>query len=155
MKQVIFNLFSFTLYTVSPILRVCVCVCVCACVCVCTCAQWCLTLYNPLDGSLPGGLLCPWNFPGKNTRAGCHFLRQRIFLTQGSNLRLLHLPHWQAAILPLVLPRKPITIRIGCVCGGVFFFTVYRFAVTLHQAKLLALFFQQHLLTSSLCVTFW
>ena len=76
----------------------CVCVCVCACVCVCTCAQWCLTLYNPLDGSLPGGLLCPWNFPGKNTRAGCHFPLQRIFWTQGSNSRLLHcrqiLYHW-------------------------------------------------------------
>ena len=26
-----------------------------------------------------------WNFPGKNTGAGCHFLLQGIFLTQGSN----------------------------------------------------------------------
>ena len=26
---------------------------------------------------------------------GCHFLLQRIFLTQGSNLDLLHLLHWQ------------------------------------------------------------
>ena len=24
-------------------------------------------------------LLCPWNFPGKNTGAGCHFLFQGIF----------------------------------------------------------------------------
>ena len=32
----------------------------------------------------------PWDFPGKNTRVGCHFLLQEIFLTQGSNLRLLH-----------------------------------------------------------------
>ena len=29
-------------------------------------------------------LLCPWDFPGKNTGAGCHFLLQSIFLTQGS-----------------------------------------------------------------------
>ena len=36
-------------------------------------------------------LLCPWNFPGKNTEVGCHFLLQGIFLTQGSNLHLLHL----------------------------------------------------------------
>ena len=33
-------------------------------------------------------LLCPWNFPGKNTGVGCHFLLQGIFLTQGSNLHL-------------------------------------------------------------------
>ena len=38
-------------------------------------------------------LLCPWNSPGKNTAVGCHFLLQGIFLTQGSNLCLLH---WQA-----------------------------------------------------------
>ena len=79
------------------------------------------TLCDPMDCS-SARLLCPWNFPGKNTGAGCHFLLQRIFFTQGSNLRLLHLPHWQAAILPLVLPRKPITIHIGCVWGGVFFY---------------------------------
>ena len=42
-----------------------------------------------------------WNFPGKNTEVGCHFLLQGIFLTQGSNpslLRLLNcrqiLYHW-------------------------------------------------------------
>ena len=35
-------------------------------------------------------LLCPWDFPGKNTRAGSHFLLQGIFPTQGSNLGFLH-----------------------------------------------------------------
>ena len=35
-------------------------------------------------------LLCPWDFPGKSTGVGCHFLLQRIFLTQGSNLGLAH-----------------------------------------------------------------
>ena len=35
-------------------------------------------------------LLCPWGSPGKNTGAGCHFLLQGIFLTQGSNPGLLH-----------------------------------------------------------------
>ena len=38
-------------------------------------------------------LLCPWNFPGKNTEVGCHFLFQGIFLTQGLNPCLLHLLH--------------------------------------------------------------
>ena len=34
-------------------------------------------------------LLCPWNFPDKNTRVGCHFLFQGIFPNQGSNPSLL------------------------------------------------------------------
>ena len=38
----------------------------------------------------PTRLLCPWDFPGKNTRVGCHFLLQGIFPTQGSNPGLLH-----------------------------------------------------------------
>ena len=35
-------------------------------------------------------LLCPWNFPGKNTEAGFHFLLQEIFPTQGLNPGLQH-----------------------------------------------------------------
>ena len=31
-------------------------------------------------------LLCPWNFPGKNTGMGCHSILQGIFLNQGSTL---------------------------------------------------------------------
>ena len=30
--------------------------------------------------------LCPWDSLGKNTGVGCHFLPQKISLTQGSNL---------------------------------------------------------------------
>ena len=37
----------------------------------------------------PGLYLCPWDFPGKKTGMGCHFLLQRIFLTQGLNPNLL------------------------------------------------------------------
>ena len=46
-----------------------------------------------MDYSPPGFFLCPWDFPGKNTRVGCHFLLQGIVLTQGSNPCLLY---WQA-----------------------------------------------------------
>ena len=55
-------------------------------------------------GLQPTRLLSPLNFPGKNTEAGCHFLLQGIFPTQGSNLCLLH---WQTDSLPLELPGKP------------------------------------------------
>ena len=35
-------------------------------------------------------LLRPWDFLGKSTGVGCHFLLQGIFPTQGSNPGLLH-----------------------------------------------------------------
>ena len=43
----------------------------------------------------------PWNFPGKDTETGCHFLFEVIFLTQGVNVYFLHLLHWQVTSLPL------------------------------------------------------
>ena len=58
----------------------------------------------------PTRLLCPWDPPGKNTGVGCHSLLQGIFQTQGSNLQLLRLLHWQAGSLPLVPPRKPVQV---------------------------------------------
>ena len=68
------------------------------CVCECVplfCTSWTIALR----------LLCPWDSPGKNTGVGCHFLLQKIFLTQGSNLRLLH---WQVGSLPAdEPPGKP------------------------------------------------
>ena len=52
-------------------------------------------------------LLCPWDSPGRNIGVGHHILLQGVFLTQGSNLCLLHLLHWQVCSLPLVLSGKP------------------------------------------------
>ena len=49
-------------------------------------------------------LLCPWNFPGKNTAAGCPFLLQGIVSTQKSNPHLLPLLHRQVDSLPLCHP---------------------------------------------------
>ena len=50
----------------------------------------CSGMSNSLQshGLWPINLLCPWNFPGQNTGAGCHFLLQRIFPTQGQNMHL-------------------------------------------------------------------
>ena len=66
-------------------------------------ARSCLTLLW-LHGQQPTGLLCPWDFPGKNTGVGCRFLLQGIFPTQGLNLCLLH---WQADSLLVSPPGKP------------------------------------------------
>ena len=80
-------------------------ICVCKPHCVFSVTQSCLTIHCPMDYSLPG---CPWNFPGKNTGVGCHFLLQGIFLTQGSNPHLLCLLHWQVDSLLLMPAGKPI-----------------------------------------------
>ena len=41
-------------------------------------------------GLLPTRLLCPWDFPGKNTGLACHFLLQGILQIHGLNPCLLH-----------------------------------------------------------------
>ena len=61
------------------------------CIRLCVCAQWLshVWLYDPVDCRL----LCPWDFPGKNTGASCYLLLQRICPTQGLNslhLSFLH-----------------------------------------------------------------
>ena len=58
-------------------------------------------------GRQPIRLLCPGHSPGKNTGEGCHALLQGIFSTQGSNLQILCLLHWQASSLPLSYQGRP------------------------------------------------
>ena len=53
-------------------------------------------------------LLCPRDFPGKNTGVGCHAPLQGVFLTQESNPCLLHLWHWQAK---MELVNKQLTFQ--------------------------------------------
>ena len=72
-----------------------------------TLLQSCLTLCNPMDCSHPR------DSPGKSTGVGCHFLLQRICLTQGFKQCLLFrdskqcLLHWKAGSLPLAPSRTP------------------------------------------------
>ena len=68
-----------------------------------------ISVENSLAGSQK--FLCPWDFPGKNTGVGYHFLLQRIFLNLGLNPCLLDLLHWHSDSLPpcsffLVLHRS-------------------------------------------------
>ena len=69
----------------------------------------------PISDSLqPYGLqptrpLCSWVFSGKNTGVGCHFLLQGIFLSQGSNLCLLH---GQVDSLPLMTQEAPKSLSL-------------------------------------------
>ena len=62
-------------------------------------------------------LLCLWDFPGKNTGMGCHFL------LQGLNLHLFCLLHWQVDSLPLAPRGKPLH-------------AIYRYIVRKHNKAL-------------------
>ena len=89
---------------------VCVCVCMCVCVCVCVCREEWLRVAAVVVLSLKSVQLfaTPWTvahqppismrFPRQEYWSGLPFLLQGIFLTQGSNPRLLH---WQVDSLPL------------------------------------------------------
>ena len=72
----------------------------------------------------PTRLFYPWNFPGKNTGVGCHFLLQGIFPTEGSNPQLLHLLHWQVDSFPLAPPveSEDCLNQTGVVGEGLWFF---------------------------------
>ena len=53
---------------------------VCVCVCVCSVA---LVVSNSAIPWTIARLLCPWDFPGKNTGMGCHALLPGIFPNPG------------------------------------------------------------------------
>ena len=65
-----------------------------------------------LLGLQPARFLCPYNFPGKNSGVGCHFLLQGIFPTQGLNPGVLCLLHC-CRILPPEPSVKPVTYGYG------------------------------------------
>ena len=80
--------------------------------CVCSIAQlYQLVVSDSLrpHGLQPTRFLCPWYFSGKNTGVGFHFLLQRIFPTQESNLcheDSLPLSHLGSPILYLTRLKK-------------------------------------------------
>ena len=63
------------------------------------CASFSCSIASVMSDSLqpcglqPAKLLCPWNYPGKNTGVGLHALLQGIFPTQRSNPGLMCLLH--------------------------------------------------------------
>ena len=94
-------------------------------------------------GLQPARLLCPWDFPGKNTGIDCHLLLQGISLSQGSN-----------PLSPVLAGRFFSTEPIGkplidtCVCACILsLFSHVPLSVTLwtvaHQAPLFMGFSRQ------------
>ena len=90
--------------------------CLCPCLCVCLLSRfsrvWLFATQWTVGFLCTIRLLCPQNAPGKNTGADCLDLLQGIFPTQGLNLHLLCLLHWQTGSLPLVPLGKLIYVYI-------------------------------------------
>ena len=75
--------------------------------CCFSCVRLCVTLWTVAhQASLSMGF-------SRQLWSGLPFLLQGTFPTQGSNLHLLCLLHWQAGSLPLVLPGKPFPQLLG------------------------------------------
>ena len=82
-------------------------------------------------GLWPARLLCPWDFPSKNTGVGCHSLLQG-FPTQGWNSSLLH---WQVDSLPLSHQGSPQRQRIHTVfsCCELYFSKILNIISTVYK----------------------
>ena len=76
-------------------------------------------------------------FSRKNTGVGCHFLLQGIFLTQGLNLHLLHLLHWQAdSTSPIFTLSITLNTDIGTCPGSRFLYLLWTMAINFYLVPL-------------------
>ena len=69
----------------------------------------------------PTRLLCPWDFPGKNTGVDCHLLLQCIKVKSLSRVQLLATP-WTAAprlLCPWDFPGKSTGVGCHCLLPGI------------------------------------
>ena len=88
-------------------------------------------------GLEPTRILHPWNFPGKSTGVGCHFLLQGIFPTPGSNpglprckQMLYPLSHHQLSILYSNVYISSTYKKVcGIGCGFPFFPPAHSFSI--------------------------
>ena len=127
--------------------------------CCCLVAESCLTLRR--HGLQPTRLLCPWDFPGKSTGVGCHFLLQGCILYivpvciyVNSNLLIHPIPIFPLGRYPNIcsvcLGRKSkerghICIHIVCVYIHIYIYIyiqpihfVMQQKLKQHQGKLIA-----------------
>ena len=89
--------------------------------CCCLVAKSCHQLFFDPHGLQPTRPLCPWDSPGKNIGAGCHFLLQGIFPNQRSNTVL---PHCRQT-----LPTEP----PGNCSANRFISTIFLDSIYMHQ----------------------
>ena len=86
--------------------------------CVCMLSPSVMSNFLRPHGLQPTRLLCPWDFPGKNTRLGSYSLLQEVFLTQGSNPGL---PHCRWILYCLSHQGSPCLFIYSCLNTWLFF----------------------------------
>ena len=118
----------------------------------CTVGQLRMTLQS--HELQPARLLHPWNSLGKNTRVGCHFFLQGIFLTQGSKLHLWYLMHWPADSLPLSHLGSPYVMTLLFL---ILYLTAYYFYLNLSVSSLCKWlpFLNERVIVTQLCPTIY
>ena len=122
---------------------VCVCMCVCVCVCVCVLSRFrCTCLFETL-WTIAHQALLSVGFSRQEPWSGLPYPPPGDLLTQGSDLCLLRLLHWQAGSLLLSHRGSPMLTSVtdisGCLCTD-----------KSHGSLTFFLF-----LNISLCVSFW
>ena len=106
----------------------------------CLVTQLCRTLCNPVDCSLPGSSV-HGDYPGKNTRLGCHALLQVVFPTQASHIAggfFYWLSHqgilgWVAYPFSRESSSPRNWTRVSCLAGGFFTNWATREARSIHN----------------------
>ena len=76
----------------------------------CCLVESCVQLFLRPHGLQPPRLLCPWDFLGKNTGVGCHFLLQGSFPPRDQ----IHIPYMRADSLQLSHQRNPLLYLYLC-----------------------------------------
>ena len=76
----------------------------------CVCLSLSVVSDSVTEWTVAPRLLCPWDYPGKNTEVGCHFLLQGISLIQGSNPQS---PALKMCSLPVSHQGRPYTL-VSC-----------------------------------------
>ena len=92
-------------------------------------------------------------FSSKNTGVGCHFLLQGIFSTQGLNLILLCLLHWEAGSLPLSPPGVTLLPVSKCWCTSPQGFVLGLLFLTLSCCLILPASMYSFYLNANECLT--
>ena len=93
----------------------------------------CLLGHSVVSGSVAHQAPLSMDFPSKSTGVGCRCLLQGIFLTQGLNLRLLWLLHWQVdffyfIFLPLSHLGSPSKVKVKSLSHVQLFVTLWTVA---------------------------
>ena len=99
----------------------------------------CLVLSDTLRSPRlqPSRLPCPWNFPGKNTGVGCHFLLLGIFPIQGSNPHLPSLLNWPGRFFTTESLGKPFIHKTVILVNIRILIRIYKQALTPRPLNLL------------------